>query len=461
MLPAIYLVVVALFGWYVLRHSYVLVRPSMWFSLVMLLEINGAAALAYIDEQVFFDQNRLFRLLAVLFPLGVMLWVHLTPRLSAQAAELFGRCRTTDRPGWNLSVAERQFAVWIVLASACVLFFYCRKVPIRQSGLVAVLSQFEESALARDESLKLLESPWLRYAYLLHMAVLGPFLAAAVFLWHPRERVLRWLRLPLIAALVVSVMLTGARAPAGALLLGLAIIYLLRKGIRRGGLAIGMTASAALLIATTLTVFRQAETEVMSADVYGDFLVHGIFRRTFVVPFETGLWTNLYAEEYGLRGVQNIRPLAVLFGHDYEWLSNVVALEFAPNALESCSANTCFLFDFQASFGLVAGWGVSLMLLCLLDSVLYLFRGLSSGMLLICAGMFLLRVQSLISSSYTACLVSHGLLPVVGLATVYSWVGRRSAGRKVVGRHDAESSPRPLREDTTSRQKVLLSPRGT
>jgi hypothetical protein len=398
----------------------------MWFSLAMLVQINAAAALAYVDVEVFFSQNVTFRLLSILFPLAVLVWVHLTPSLSTQAGELFRRCRGTDRPQWSFNPTEWHFALWVGLASVVILWLYCREVPISRSGLAAVLTRLEESAIAREESLKLLDKAWLRYAYLLHMSVLGPFLAAVIFVWRPREYTLRWLRLPLILLITGTTMFTGARSPAGVLLLGLAIIYLLKKGVRRGGLAIGASAFVALLVATVLSVFRQAELEVTSIDVYKEALARGIFRRTFVVPFEGGLWTNLYAEEYGLRGVHNIRPLAFKLGCDYESLPNLVGLEFAPRALESVSANTCFLFDLQASFGLPAGWAVALVLLCVLDAALYFFRDLSPGVLLVLMGMFLLCALSLISCSYTTCLISHGLLPVVVLAISFSWFFRKS-----------------------------------
>jgi hypothetical protein len=86
------------------------------------------------------------------------------------------------------------------------------------------------------------------------------------------------------------------------------------------------------------------------------------------------------------------------------------------------SANTSFIFDFQASFGLFGGWAVSLVCICLLDYSILLLRRLQGPTLLALTAAFLTAQHSLVSSAFTTCLSTHGIL----LIAVVAWfVGRR------------------------------------
>ena len=174
-------------------------------------------------------------------------------------------------------------------------------------------------------------------------------------------------------------------------------------------------------------VIRSNPADEWDTDGLGDVsTTDSYLEATVIVESLRALGDEWATSEYGLRSVENIRPLALLFGYDYKYLASTICLEYIPGALETGNANTCFLFDLQASFGLYAGWAVSLALLCLLDPILYIFRRLSSGMLIVCTGMFLLCTHSLVSGAYTTVLISHGLLPMVTLAILYLWFVQRS-----------------------------------
>lgn len=449
MLVLAYVAVVLLFGRFVLRAPQTLLRPSVWFSLCMIVNINAGAALASVDGDADLEHNAVFRLLAIVFPLGVLLWVLFSPRLTSLAGEVSARCRIADLPNWQLSKQERYFTTLLGAVAVIVLLAYCGTVSLDRLGLNAIISQRSDAAMAREESLKLLDSDWLRYGYSLHVCLFGPLLACVAMLWAPPKA--RWLALPVVGLLTVSVMLSGARSAAGMLLVGLGISYLLRKGIRRGFVAVAMAGVIAMLVATLLSVYREASADSLDLGFLLSSLTGGIAERVFVIPFEMGVANMAYAQEHGLLGIQNIRPLALLLGYDYVNLPNEVFREFYAYrfvmAVDSGYANCCFLFDLQASFGMAAGWLVSLVLLALLDGALYWFRRLPPGILIGCLAAFLLGVFSLISGNYTTCLISNGMLPTLMLAGAYlQFFSPRATVRPVPGARRPQGQLRVVRQ---------------
>ena len=139
------------------------------------------------------------------------------------------------------------------------------------------------------------------------------------------------------------------------------------------------------------------------------------------MPMETGVWTNALAQREGLFGFENIRPLAILFGETYRNISNSVGLNFVLNPYVTVSAVTCFLFDYQGSFGYWIGWCVSLVLVCSLDFFLTCFAHLRGRLLTSILAAYLVANLSLVSATFTTFLLTHGTVPLalVGLIVGY------------------------------------------
>ena len=454
MLPFIYIVVAALVIVLLMGRPHLLLRPSVWFVVCMLAHLNLAAAFVEHPCDGYLEDDSLFRLLAILFPLGVLGWVLVTPGLSQTARSILQTCRSVQPVSRSTSRYERRFKFSIAALSGVVLALYIVQVPIQSLGLTAVLTGSEQAAMAREESLKLLDSAFLRYGYLLHMGVFGPFLAGTVALWRPPTPAWKSVQAILLALILISVSLTGARSPAGFLLLSLAILHLLRRGFRRGGIALAAAATAGLMIASAMSLLREGRLDELTVEKVTETSVGPITNRVFVMPFETGLFTVLYSQERGLLGVSNIRPLALLFGYEYEHLANKVALEYYSGALESGSANTCFLFDLQASFGLFGGWLTALVLLCVLDFALNLLRRVSPSIVPVFATVLLVCTYGLISCAYTTSLISHGLLPTIALAWCFvRWAPASTRGPVAAGAR----SPSVVRA-VSSRPRTAATP---
>ncbi len=432
MLIPLYGTTALIVGAIVLSRPYEMLRPSLWFCVVMLVVIGPAAAFASPTLDRGLESASVLRLGALIFPLAIAAWIALTPGLSSTARTLYATCRC--RPAPEFDAFDKSTAGIIACVSIGILLLYLATVPLRSLGIVAVFTAPENAALARERGLKLLSSSFLKYSVLLHCAALAPVLVGLMFLWRPRRVILRGLLWGVaIPVVLLSVGLTGARSMSARLLVVLAVVYVLRRGIIRRGIALPLAALAGILFITLLTVARSGMISELSVDLTARFMRTGVFNRLFVIPFETGVWTNLYAQEHGLLGVSGIRPLAVLAGVDYLNVPNAVAQAYARNPMPSSSANTCFLFAFQGCFGIWAGWIVSVVLLCGLDYLLHFFRGLKPVLLPAFLAALLTATLSLLSSAYTTSLLSHGILPIVALATGIQFVSQWRVRRRLAG----------------------------
>ena len=418
-LYALSVIVVAALVW---TRPYLILRPSLWFCLGLMTRINGAAAFDVVQRLESHHQPEIVRLLPILFPFAIMLWLAITPGIDARARQLYDRCRADLPLSERFGTLEISLMQRLGILSGCVLALYFVFVPIGSTGIVAVLTDPLRAAAAREESLKLIPFPPLRYGYLWHMKILAPLLAGLATFIPAREPLARALKLGLIVFLVLSVTLSGARSPAGMVLMTLALVYLLRQGLRRGAPALVGAVLATAVIAAMLSILREGKIGHLSPAMLAETLGAGMTWRIFATPWETGVLTNLYAQDYGVLGVANIRPLAALFGVEYLHLPNLVGLTYLVSRIQSVSANTCFLFDFQASFGLMGGWLAALGAVSALDFLLHAFARLRGAVLVATLAAFMMAQHTLISSAFFTCLGSHGILMIAVLA---AFIGSR------------------------------------
>jgi hypothetical protein len=426
LLVLLYFTSLALIAALLWTRPHMVVRPSVWFCLGLAVRINGAAAFDAVPRLASHHHPELVRLLPIVFPFAVMAWLALTPGLTRRARRLYDDCRADLPLSQRFGIVELSLMQRLGLVSAVVLACYFVFVPLGSTGIVAVLTDPLRAAEAREESLKLIPFAPLRYGYLWHMKFLAPVLAGlAVFLPLGRGPAARLAKIALIALLVASVTLSGARSPAGMMMMTLAVVYLLRRGVRRGLPMLAGAAVATVVIAAVLSVLREGKGAYLSPALIGEYLTDGMFRRVFVTPWQTGVITNLYAQDYGLLGVANIRPLALLAGVEYVQLPNLVGLTYLVSRIQTVSANTSFLFDFQASFGLLGGWCAALGATAALDYLLLAFARLRGAVLVALLAAFMTAQHTLVSSSYFTCLGSHGILLIAAMAALIGMRYRR------------------------------------
>jgi len=415
MLIALYIISVLVMIIVIMDHPYVLVRPSFWFVILMLIRINAAAAFAPQSFDALLVNRDLLRLLTVVFPFGVILWTLASAPLNVVAQDLYYNCKNDEFQ--NNSQFEKKFVNLVVflffLLALVFLSIYFKSVPLMSTGLVALITDPLRSSLIREESLKLVQSPFARYGFVWHTTVIAPILM--VFLTSATYRTVSWknfARICFSILLIVSVMLTGARYPGGMLILVAGIGIFLKQGLRRGMWVLTVATLILMILASVITLVREGLGGEISPKLVFDYVSQSIFRRVFIVPYLTGVWANMMAESHGLFGVSSIRPLAMLFNVEFVNFPNMVGLRYAENPLATINAGTCFLFGFQASFGLMKGWVLSLLSLISLDFLLLFFVGLRGKVLLAFLSALLASIISLSGSNFFTGLLSHGILPL-------------------------------------------------
>lgn len=401
-----------------INHILHLRNSPVLFAFIMTIILNIAAA--FLDPEIHIDYSKIreLRLLSILFPLGVIIWVMLTPGISNVACALLKRCKDSEH-GIGLNNSNHgRLLIFFGIISLVILSLYLSEVSIWNTGLVVILfgsSQLDPS-MARELSLKLINNSVLTYSYSLYTSVLAPLQGAIAVLVTPRSWRLRVAIYCYCLILLVTVGLTGARWQPGYFILVIAIAFFLRRSSVKllGVLVVGI--GFVVSFAAALSILREGRLHDFSPGLLGEYMWIIISHRIVGLPFETGVWTNLYMDRYQLPLGSTIRPLAWILGTDYINLPNLVGLEFYPGAGATISCGTCFVYDFQAAFGLYVGWLIAILYLIILDVGLLAFRRLDPIPLCAFLAVFMASTIALSSSAYTVSLVTHGMLLVIFLA---------------------------------------------
>ena len=342
--------------------------------------------------------------------MGIIAWVLATPHLTTEATRITRRCRSVSQ---EPIVPTREVRRSILLLGVLAVFSlagYLATIGLFNTGLWSIFFDPSASVEARERSLKMIELPIIGYLYVFFRTAVAPSLfVLCVFSISRRRPVLSTLLGGLALLCLMGVGLEGARMPIGWIILAMAFAYMLLRGIWRGALVVGLGAVLVLAMVFTISIARIGMMGEVDGAVVETYSV-SVLDRAFVAPFDTGVLANRYAEDFGLLGTSNIRPLALLQGEEWINLPNVVNRTYFPHLRESGMVNTAFLFDFQASFGVWSGWWLSLVLLGALDFLLYAFRAARGMVLVAFMATFMVSMMYLLSSAYATSLLGGGIL---------------------------------------------------
>jgi len=268
-----------------------------------------------------------------------------------------------------------------------------------------------------------------RYSYSWYRLLIIPSIILLIWM-QPKSYTRVLVMLALSAMFLLSGSLTGERSSVVFILFTLCIFYMLWHGVKNSFPAFALLAIICIPLVTLVTIIRSDLAGSMDIEVLTTN-VNAIINRLFIDPFASGVATNLYAQEVGLQGVSNIRPLSVLLDVPFVDLPNKVGLFIHPDAsIKTISQNTSFLFDFQASFGLYLGATLSTVLLCTLDLSLFCYRKVNGIFLVILYGLLLRCVFSLTTSSFTTSLNTHGLFWIIFIPTMWTLYTHLSTKQK-------------------------------
>jgi hypothetical protein len=407
-----------------------LVKPSIIFLAFFHIMIQWAAAIDSPRIETYLPDPWVFVLLSQGFPLlglSVSLW---TWRGSARL--IWSRLRSD--PG----VAPRQrWRAINLLGLYFVLFvpFYLSQIPLASTGLYAIFTNPLGSDLAREYSLKLVDSAVIGYGYAFMASVFGPMLAVLLFdqLIYNLKR-LHWLGC--LAAgtglilVLVSVSLSGARSYPATILLTVLHAWFYHRGFQFNPIYVFSAAVLILGVPTLLTIWREGG--IIEWANFWQYFGGGIFRRVFFLPMEMGLWHTDFYQTYGPLGIQAIPRLASLFDVTPINAPNLIALTYYREAtIESVIANASYVFAYYTYFG---PWSFvfSLLGLWALDAILWVYKKMSGRMLLPLVASIAVASIWFTSIEYTVVLVTNGFLalPVVAwLVDLFSKLRFRFGGQ--------------------------------
>ena len=397
-----------------LKRKHWFFRPSLqivlWFNL--LIQWGGAVKSKYI---FFF----------LPFPWHYFLITSTIPLLIIAYNIVIGNLWVTtiwEKIGWRLHTQKkglRRFLWFFIFCIVVVNIYYLFKIPFQSTGLFNLFANSSTANLAREESLKLVSDPFIRYGYSLVIHAIAPIAAAImILLFLQREKkslMFSFIFFICFLYILIVVTLPGSRGgPAGVILCVLLAIYISKRmPIKILYFLLGLL--GVLLIPVMITILREGRG--FSLNSLFEFFSY-LFQRVFVSPMETGVWHMHYAQTHGVIGVEGIRPLAFFFGKEYISLSNIVGLIYADNPLKTISANTGFFFDYYACFGLSTIM-ISAVLTFILDiTVLFLKR--CDILLIPLLSLMFFKTINFVESGYTVTLMTHGFLLIPVLALVSS-----------------------------------------
>ena len=399
------------------RH--LLLKPSILVALAFHIRIQIAAAI-YADE-IFLLLPRPWVMIVLAHVLPLLITVG--GNLSADRTALVLWRRLIGGTGSSYSL----FSFWVLAFVASVLLaVYLSAVPVRSTGLVAILTNPEESAEAREESLKLIPR-YAAYAFFVLAQGVVPLMAGlcAVALHRHLARggywaVLKWSAV--FGVLVVIVSLTGARSFPANTLLVLIFAFFMQRTFKFEVVRIGLAIIVVLAIPVVLSLARQDRKVTVSS--FGEMLQGPIIRRTFYTPMETGLLHVHYAQTQGHIGVAGIPRLARAMGVVPIQASSVIAMRYRSNRSGTALVNTSFVFSYYLFFGILV-FPFLLAGVWILDLTLVAIARVPRDLLVPSVAALSTRGLILISSNYTTLFVTHGLLPTLALVSIVSALARR------------------------------------
>jgi hypothetical protein len=355
------------------------------------------------------------------------------------ALEIFTRMTKTDI-GYVKGAMPYVGALLALCTMAAAI--HISAVPLTEFGLFVAMVDPELSAVAREESFKLIDSALVRYGFSLQTSTFAPM--GAVFAYGLLEAAVRhrhivrafaWLAVLVAILLVVS--LTGARMFAALIFFSIIVALILRRGFSINPMWALVGAAIVLLPAVLLTLLRQGLLGDLSLlpEYFWEFVGH----RIFGLPLEVGVWYMHHEQVFGPFGITGIPRLADVFGLPAMNVPNYIGLMYTETPLLSISANGGYLFAYYAYFGMIA-LPLCLLGLWCLDFLLAILVRLDAQLLLPALAAMAAAGLSFVQSDFTVTLVSHGygLIPVVALLMV---TARRSLSNHIgLGKQSSSAS---------------------
>jgi hypothetical protein len=422
------------------RDPGMLLRPSMLILIVVHIRVQWPVAVSqdYIASLVHNTTDFNVLVHGFVFVATSALWaVARHPRKKpAVHSVLWGQA---TRPFQVQLPLVRRHLPWILAITLAIAGLYLATVPIRSTGLYALLTDPTGLRQAREDSLKGITSPLVAYLTGWQLNTFAPLLVAIGVVMaaaSPGRRGLGTQGLSnrasgLIVALSGMLMMsvTGSRAGVVFTVVVAAITYAVPNWHRIGKLLPLGLATFFIIIVSTAAITVAREGRVMDTNNLVTYTEEVGLGRIFRTPVKVGAWYAQYAETEGRAGIAAVRPLARLYDLEFIPLARQVGQRYVSPGSPDVISNSNFLFVYYAAFGLLA-IPISLVGVFLLDLLLIPLARLPD-LALPMVSVLTIKGALMTEGVFTTSLVTGGyvLLP----ALVYFGIAYRSS-RPSVGR---------------------------
>ena len=245
---------------------------------------------------------------------------------------------------------------WLFLA-VCLGLTVAYVVEVQTIPLFYLLSnpgEVFQAAVAREESLKLLDSP-LTYFYYVARGLLYPILILIALGTYLRRRQTKWLLMLAVALCggLFFASLSLAKAPVATIFLVVGIFFYLYNHGTLSKKAVIITLAFLLLFPLFVTLYEYSDESVGPLVAIG-----AVGYRLFFIPAEVVYYYfEFFPHQVNYLHGRSIDKFARLMGEQPFDTPNAVGNYAAYEGIESVSANGAFICDMNADFGM---WGVVL-----------------------------------------------------------------------------------------------------
>jgi hypothetical protein len=400
----------------VIKHKYLLIKPSIVTIIFYHILIQWVSSVnsPYIEE--YLPNPWVFLLLTQLFPLISIIVSFTTFRESSK--EIWQRIININQ--FNYKIIKKA----IFLLTLVIIIFipiYLLYVPFHTTGLYFIFADPTQSAFAREYSSKLLDNSVIRYGFSFIrnsfapiLAVLTTFYLIQAFIYKRLSNLI--ISIIIIVGILLAVSLSGAREPAASIILTIIFALILNKKFKVKPIYIFPLIIIVLALPTIFTIYR--ESHLLTLERFWFTMSGQILFRLFNSTMETGLHHVHFTQTNGFFGIRGISKIAEFLGYTPINVPNYIFHLYADSRrIATGYANTSYVFAYYSYFGLVS-FPLSLILLWLLDSLLYLYKRISNNLLIPCIAVVSINCYAFISTEYTTALISNGVLISLTIALI-------------------------------------------
>lgn len=319
-----------------------------------------------------------------------------------------------------------------VFSLVCVSFLiYCCYVNLKDTPLVLLLNGggIDDITLARESTLKTLNSSLPKYAYAILRSCFAQFVIAfgsyiLYFFWKAKRYIDTSFCLFMILISILFSLVVLNKSILGIFLVSIAFNIILAN-IYRPYMAF-LWIIFGILSAFIASIFLTGIVHLSVSDFFSSVLP--VFDRVFAIPLKVGTWYIHYEQTNDFIGIASIPKISKLMNIEPINLPNFIGKIYGATycgheVLSSYSANAGFIFNNHLSFGII-GFPISLLMLFSLDIALPLMRRLPKNYLIPFISVLGTQLLSFTASDYGVCMVTHGY--GISLLIMYLWVSRKN-----------------------------------